>query len=180
VDAPSDRLRLVTGAPGTGKSTLVAALAQAGVTTSEEVGRRVLREQLASGGDALPWADEAAFAALMLPGELAARTAALATGATVVLDRGVPDVVAFLAASDLPVPPALDAAARTRRYHRRAFLAPFWPAILVQDAERPRSAHYYARAHDAIIATYARYGYDLVELPRASVAERVRFVTDRL
>ena len=177
---PSDRLHLVTGAPGTGKSTLVAALAAAGIATSEEVGRQIIREQLAIGGDALPWGDEVAFAALMWPREIAAREAALATGGAVVLDRGLPDVVGFLRASALPVPAALDCAARERRYHGRVFLAPYWPAIFVRDAERPRSAGYAAATHAVMLATYRDYGYHVVELPRASVAERVAFVRERL
>lgn len=119
----TDRLHVVTGAPGTGKSTLVAALAAAGVATSEEIGRRIIREQVAAGGSALRWDDEVAFAELMWPREVAAHAAALATGATVVLDRGVPDVVAFLRASRLPVPPAIDAAARAHRYNPRVVLA---------------------------------------------------------
>lgn len=177
---PADRLHVVTGAPGTGKSTLVAALAAAGVLTSPEVGRQILREQLAAGGTALPWGDEAAFAQAMLPREIAARAAALATGDTVVLDRGVPDVLGFLAASGLPVPSDFIAAARAHRYNARVFLAPFWPAIFAADAERPRGVAYYRATHRVMIETYRGLGYDLVELPLASVAERVRFVRERL
>lgn len=101
----ADRLHVVTGGPGAGKSTLIAALAAAGVATSAEVGRQIIREQVASCGDALPWADERAFAEAMTGREIAAREAALASGATVVLDRGIPDVIGFLRLSDLDVPP---------------------------------------------------------------------------
>ena len=48
------------------------ALAAAGVATSPEVGRQVIREQLAAGGTALPWGDEIAFAEAMWPREVAA------------------------------------------------------------------------------------------------------------
>jgi predicted ATPase len=44
VNHPTDRLHVVTGPPGSGKSTLIDALARAGVATSEEVGRRIIRE----------------------------------------------------------------------------------------------------------------------------------------
>jgi predicted ATPase len=177
---PSDRLHVVTGPPGSGKSTLIDALAATGVATSAEIGRQIIREQVAAGGEALPWADEIAFAALMLPREVAAHARALASGGRVVLDRGVPDVAGFLRASGLPVPEAIDAAARRCRYHLRVFFAPYWPEIFVQDAERPRPAGYAQATHDVMIATYRDYGYTLVELPRVSVAERVRFVVERL
>ena len=176
----TNRLNVVTGPPGSGKSTLIAALAAAGIATSAEIGRQIIREQVAAGGDALPWRDEVAFAELMCPREVAAHAAALASGDTVVLDRGVPDVVAFLRASRLPVPRAIEAAARACRYNPRVFLAPFWPAIFVQDAERPRPAAYARATHDVMVATYRDHGYTLVELPLCDVVERVRFVRERL
>ena len=176
----TDRLHVVTGGPGSGKTTLIDALGLAGVATSAEVGRAIIREQVAVGGAALPWADEQAFAELMLPREIAAHAAALASGATTVLDRGVPDVIGFLRVSGLPAPAAFDRAARAVRYNPRVFLAPFWAEIYTHDAER-RQAPDVARATEAIMReTYADYGYDLIELPRASVAERVAFVRRHL
>lgn len=170
------RLHIVTGGPGAGKTTLIDALAAAGVATSPEVGRAVIREQLASGGDALPWSNHLAFADAMIARELAARDAALASGRTVVLDRGAPDVVGFLRLSRLAVPPAIGTAARTRRYNPRIFLAPFWPDIFANDAERRQTAEE-AEASEAVMrATYEHYGYEVVDLPRAPVSDRVAFV----
>ena len=177
---PTHRLHVVTGGPGSGKSTLIAALAAAGVATSAEVGRQVIREQVAAGGDALPWADEMAFAEAMWPREVAAHAAALATGQTVVLDRGAPDVVGFLRVSNLPVPTAIDAAARATRYNPRVFLAPFWPAIYGEDEERRQTSEVAAATEAVMRATYADYGYALVDLPLVSVAERVAFVMERV
>lgn len=176
----TDHLHIVTGPPGAGKSTLVAALAARGVATSGEVGRRVLREQLAVGGNALPWGDERAFADLMLPGEVAAHADALALGTTVVLDRGVPDVAGFLLASGLSVPPELDAAMRERRYNPRVFFAPFWPEVFVGDAERPLGEAAYRRSEAALRRVYGGLGYRLVDLPFAPAAERAAFVLAEL
>lgn len=173
---PSDRLHVITGGPGSGKTTLIDALAATGIATSPEVGRAVIREQVARGGTALPWGDERAFAELMLPREIAARAAALARGDPVVLDRGVPDVIGFLRVTGLPVPPLAHAAAWEHRYNPRVFLAPFWAEIYAHDAERKQSPAVAAATQAVMVATYRDYGYDLVELPRASVAERVAFV----
>lgn len=177
---PTHRLHILTGGPGAGKSTLIAALAKAGVATSVEVGRQVIREQLAAGGTALPWADERAFAEAMWPREVAAHAAALASGAVTVLDRGIPDVVGFLRVSGLPVPPHIDAAARDTRYNPRVFLAPFWAEIYGHDAERKQTPAVAAATEAIMRRTYADYGYTLIDLPRASVVKRVAFVLARL
>jgi len=34
------------------------------------------------------------------------------------------------------------------------------------------------RTYEAMVATYGEYGCELIELPRSSVAERVRFVIE--
>ena len=176
----SDRLHVLTGGPGSGKTTLIEALAAAGVATSPEVGRAVIREQLASGGDALPWANQKAFADLMVVRDIAAREAALASGAITVLDRGVPDVAGFLRVSGLPVPPHIDEAARICRYNSRVFIAPFWSEIFTGDAERKQSPEVAEATFAVMVETYRDYGYDLIELPRATIAERVAFVRERI
>ncbi len=145
-----------------------------------EIGRAVVREELAAGGDALPWGDERAFAEKMWPREVAAHADALALGETVVLDRGVPDVVGFLRASGLPVSDRIDAAARAHRYNARVFLAPFWAEIYVHDPERRQSPDLARAAEAAMRDTYAGYGYRLIELPRVPVGERVAFVLAEL
>lgn len=178
--AATDRLHVLTGGPGSGKSTLIAALSAAGMTTSDEVGRQIIREQVARGGRALPWDDERAFADLMIAREISAREAALATGDIVALDRGIPDVVGFLRVSGLSVPAAIDTAARTLRYHPRVFIAPYWAEIYRGDAERKQSPSVAQATQAIMIETYRDYGYHLVELPRVSVADRVRFLRDRL
>lgn len=173
---PTDRLHAITGGPGSGKTTLVDALAAAGIATSPEVGRAVIKAELARGGNALPWGDELAFAQAMLTGDLAAHADALERARLTVMDRGVPDIAGFLRANGRAVPPHIDAAARATRYNARVFLAPFWAEIYAHDAERLQSPELAAATQAAMIETYRDYGYRLVELPRASVAERVAFV----
>jgi predicted ATPase len=176
----TDRLHVLTGGPGSGKTTLIEALARAGVATSPEVGRAVIREQLTIGGQALPWADREGFAEAMVGREVAAHQAALASGAVTVLDRGVPDVVGFLRVCRLPVPSPIDVAARTCRYNPRIFIAPFWAEIFTGDAERKQTPEEAEATFAVMVETYRDYGYDLVELPRLPVADRVRFVRESI
>ncbi|MEH3107636.1 MAG: AAA family ATPase [Sphingomonas fennica] len=174
------RAFVVTGGPGSGKSTLIAALADEGFATMPEGGRAIIRDQQAIGGDALPWRDRAAFAQAMMLWDMRSWHAAQAMAGPVICDRGLPDVIGYRTLCGLPVPDALRRAAAVFRYERTVFIAPHWPAIFHRDAERRQDEAEAQATHDAMAATYAALGYELVALPRAPVAERVAFVRARI
>ncbi|HML31081.1 MAG TPA: AAA family ATPase [Hyphomicrobium sp.] len=172
------RLFVITGGPGSGKSTLAAALADAGYPTMPEGGRGIIRDQVAIGGNALPWADRSAFADIMLSWDLRSYREAPSIAGTgpVFFDRGIPDVVGYLQLSGLPVPAHVQRAAELFRYEARVFIAPPWPEIFSQDSERKQTIEEASATYQAMTAAYAGLGYELVTLPRLPVAERVAFV----
>jgi predicted ATPase len=175
-----DRFVVITGGPGSGKTTLIAALAKRGHAVIPEAGREVIRAQLAAGGQGLPWADRGLFAELMLARDLLGHETAKARAGLVFFDRGIPDIAGYLALCGLPVPEAVEHAARTRRYRETVFIAPPWPEIFTQDAERKQDLAEAERTYEAMVATYPRYGYHLLELPRTGVDERAAFVMGHL
>lgn len=116
----------------------------------------------------------------MLAWELRSHGEASLLDRSVAMDRGVPDVLGYLALCGLPIPAHVEAAARLFRYNRRVFLAPYWDAIYVQDGER-RQDRREAEATGRVMAeTYTRLGYDLVALPLAGIEARADFVLDHL
>jgi predicted ATPase len=176
MNASHDHLFVLTGGPGSGKSTLIEALGRAGYAGSAEAGRGIIRDQAAIGGPALPWRDPAAYAELMLCWEMRSHHMARDLPGPVFLDRGVPDVIGYLRLTGLPVPAHMEKAAETFRYNPRVFIAPPWPEIFRQDEERRQTPEEAERTYEAMVATYTGYGYELVEIPRLPVEERVRFV----
>ncbi|MNT27749.1 hypothetical protein D3C72_1633920 [compost metagenome] len=66
------------------------------------------------------------------------------------------------------------------RYDRSVFIAPVWPEIFAQDAERRQDLDEAQRTFDAMTEVYPRFGYELIELPKASVAERLALVLETL
>jgi predicted ATPase len=178
---PTDTLFIVTGGPGSGKTTLLAALSEAGHATSIEAGRAIIQDQVAIGGNALPWGDREAFAELMLCWEMRSYREMIGhrmsgQGGMVFFDRGVPDVAAYLRLCGLAVPSHIDTAAKLLRYNRRVFIAPPWPEIFRQDAERKQTFAEAAATYEALVVTYRDYGYEPVSLPLASVADRLEAV----
>ncbi|WP_456281329.1 AAA family ATPase [Cupriavidus sp. JZ107] len=174
------RLIVFTGGPGSGKSTLIDALEQQGYARSEEAGRGIIQDQVAIDGPALPWRDRQAFAEAMLGWELRSYRMGQRQAGPVLFDRGVPDVIGYLRLCELPVPKHLLRAAVAFRYRQQVFIAPPWPEIYRQDAERKQSLDEAERTFDAVAQAYRDCGYTLIELPRADVATRVRFVLDSI
>lgn len=176
----TDRFFILTGGPGSGKSTLLAALREHGLHTMPEAGRAVIQEQVASGGNALPWGDRFAFAEQMFLLDAASWRRAHALQGPVFFDRGVADVAGYLRLSGLPVPSHIAAASRSFRYSPQVFIAPPWPAIFAQDAERKQTLQEAEATWRTMVVVYTELGYSLVTLPLAPVSERMHFVFETI
>ncbi|TDX26157.1 AAA family ATPase [Rhodovulum visakhapatnamense] len=171
---------VLTGGPGAGKTSLIAELARRGFHTIPESGRAIIREEMQSDGDALPWADRATYAERMLERDLHAYSAAQKLSGPVIFDRGIPDVLGYLKLCGLPVPPHIAAAAKATRYNRRVFLAPYWDEIFTQDPERKQSQSEAEATCAVMFDTYIALGYEIIELPRTDIARRADFVCKQL
>ncbi|SHL55450.1 AAA domain-containing protein [Sphingobium sp. YR657] len=92
---------VITGGPGSGKTSLIKALAAQGLDHMPEAGRAIIQDQLDVGGTALPWADREAFAQMMLAWEVRSYRDAIGSPGPVIFDRGIPDVIGYLKLCEL-------------------------------------------------------------------------------
>lgn len=171
---------VISGGPGSGKSTLIDALERQGFARSIEAGRAIIRHQMQIGGSALPWMDRTLFAELMLCWEMRSYEFTQQMTGPMFFDRGVPDVIGYLTLCGLPVPASMEEAARVFRYNKTVFLAPPWREIFAQDSERKQDYAEAVRTFEAMEKTYLRFGYDIALLPKASVEERVNFIRQKM
>jgi predicted ATPase len=169
-------LYVISGGPGAGKTTLLAALHQAGFAAVEEASRALIQEQVALGSGVVPWRDLGGFAELARARMVAQHAAASPHAGPVFFDRGLPDLLAYLEVAGQPVPAATRAAVAAHRYQTPVFLAPPWPEIYVNDAERWQTFAEAEALYHALRRTYQALGYPVLDLPKTSVAERVAFV----
>lgn len=175
-----DRFFVVTGGPGSGKTSLIDALAAGGIRTMPEAGRAIIRDQVAIGGNALPWGNRSAFAEQMLGWEMRSWRGGVEGADVVLFDRGVPDILGYLRLNDIPAPAHILRAADLFRYNPCVFIAPPWRDIYAQDDERTQSWAEAVATCRVLAETYAELGYGLVELPCTSVEQRVAFVRARV
>lgn len=169
------RYFVITGASGAGKSTLLDELRFLGHSTIPEVGRVVVREQLARGGRALPWDDIPAFMDEVLARSIRDYEAASSMAGPVFFDRAVPE-----ARLDGPAfRPHYRAAVAYCRYNTRVFVAEPWPKIYVNDSERLQTFETSRQWFEHTTAAYVEAGYELCIIPKGTtVRERAEFVLE--
>jgi predicted ATPase len=167
-----ERFVTISGCSGGGKSTLLVELRRRGYATVQEPGRRIVAQEMASGGRALPWIDAAAFARRAIDLSLADLAAAEATSSSlwVFFDRGLIDAgAAFEHVTGERVLQPLGAA---DRYSKSVFLAPPWPEIYVTDEERRHDFAEAVEEYTRLKVVYPSLGYRICELPK--VGRRAR------
>jgi len=179
-DAHSKRFHIITGGPGSGKTSLIDSLRSRSYGCSVEAGRGIIQDQVLIQGRALPWLDPRLFAELMLAWEMRSYHMAKQSAGPFFFDRGVPDVLGYLRLSKISAPEHMQKAATEFRYNPTVFIAPPWPEIFHQDLERKQDFDEAQRTHDALVSTYNGLDYDLIELPRIAVKQRCQFILDYL
>ncbi|MEO1554042.1 MAG: ATP-binding protein [Pseudomonadota bacterium] len=166
---------ILTGPPGSGKTSLLQAVAS-DVNTVPEAARRVLAHQRASGGTATGEQDPAAFIAHMLT---TMQTDYQAASGLTLFDRGLPDLQAFSAHYAMP-DSLVTAAIRTMRYQPLVFFLPAWDEIYRSDEERRLDFEGATAFGDLTRQAYRKSGYVLLDVPKASLAERRAFLLEHL
>jgi len=168
---------VIAGGPGSGKTTLLKALADSGEICYEEASRVLIREQIASSGQLLPWGDLWAFAQECAE-RMRAQLANSVCHGRCFFDRGLPDLIGYLDHGGHSAPDGWRAASRA--YAIPVFFAPPWREIYVNDAERPQTFADARALSEHIRRAYHDCGFLLIELVKSSVAERLRQVLQHL
>jgi predicted ATPase len=176
--ADMNQFVVISGCSGGGKSTLLGELARRGYAAIEEPGRRIVREELAQDGAALPWVDAVAFLRRAIAMALADRDSARAHQGWVFFDRGLIDAAAGF--QNLTGEAVLEPLGLAHRYHRRIFLTPPWPEIYLTDPERRHGFDFAVAEYSRLLEVYPSLGYDVLIVPKTSVAERADFVLNAL
>ncbi len=170
---------VLTGGPGTGKSTTLAELARQGYQTVPEAARQVIQEELEKEGGilpCLPWTNLYEFQRKVLERQLDLESR-LNPGLAF-LDRGLLDSIAYCWQGKIETPPEVLKAARERHYHGVFVLEPL--PHYRQDQERRENPQIAQELHLCIQNVYREYGYQPITVPVLPVAERAQFILQQL
>lgn len=175
-----NKIVLFIGGPGSGKTTLIDGLSEKGYICYPEISREVTLEAKKKGIDQLFLQNPLLFSEMLLQGRVKQYNNALnETQPLVFIDRGIPDVLAYMHYIGDSYPKEFDEACKTYKYHK-VFILPPWEEIYVSDNERYETYEQALLIHKHLIETYNSYGYELHEVPKASLEDRMRFVLENL
>jgi predicted ATPase len=174
----TSRRIVVTGGPGVGKTTLLAALAAQGYAFLPDSARAVIQERKRRGLPPRPAPAEFATAILRLDIQQYRSTAADAD--PVFFDRGIPDALCMLDQLGQLSDSDRRGYLAAYPYCRTVFVLPPWEQIYAADNERDQSFADSVRVYDVLCAWYLRCGFELVEVPRAPVELRCAAVIRRI
>lgn len=174
----SENFFVISGCSGGGKSTLLKALSARGYATIPEPGRRIVAEERAAGGNALPWVSLRAFAERAVAmAETDVQIAKTLPG-PVFFDRGLVDAAVALVHAGGP--PLTETLPPSRTYASTVFLAPPWPEIYRQDADRQHDFREAEAEFYLLAEIFPELGYEILLLPKVAVPDRVAFVLAQL
>ena len=173
-------LYVISGGPGSGKTTVLQELARRGFPFAPEIARQIIQEQVQSGGTALPWGDREAYTVLMLERSVASYLSHTPALRPTFSDRGIPDALCYAQLIGLSTDGFISDACRHYRYAPLVFLAPPWREIYETDSERKQDFAEAERTFRQMAEVYRQCGYEISELPRVTPASRASFILEQL
>ena len=169
---------VISGGPGTGKTSLIWALEEAGFRCIHEISREIIREELAAKTNVLPWADLQAFSEKVYAGRK--EQFGQSQNGLNFYDRSVIDTIAYMHKDGMVIPAAWEQEIKSLRYSDPVFITPPWREIFGNDHERRESWQQLVDVHNSLVAAYKEAGYTIVEIPKVSIEERMQFVLSRV
>ncbi len=171
---------VLIGGPGTGKSTLINELVARGYCCYPEISREVTLEAQKRGVEQLFLEQPLLFSEMLLEGRIQQFENAQKEPDTIVfIDRGIPDVVAYMDYIGDEYPEDFIKACENYKYYK-TFILPPWEEIYQSDTERYENFEQALTIQKHLIETYKKYGYNLIEVPKDTVENRILYILDKI
>jgi predicted ATPase len=164
---------VLTGGPGVGKTTLLAALRVSGYGAVDESARAIIQERVATGLSPRPPALEFAREILRRDIEKYQQQPELDL---VFFDRSIVEALGMVQEAGGLEASELRVLLSRYPYNQRVFVLPPWEAIYTTDSERDHTFAHAVRVHEAVTTWYRQCGYETIEVPTGTVVERCVYV----
>lgn len=163
---------VITGGPATGKSAIIKFLQQQHYHCFTEVSREIIDEKKIE-----TTSKDIDFEAAVFNQR---KIDFLAGNDLHFYDRSMLDGLAYMDINNISIPKYMQETLRKYHYHKRVFYAPIWKEIYTKDTQRLESIEEAIVIDKSLRKVYQAHGYELIELPFTSIAERVNFILSKI
>ena len=171
---------IITGGPGTGKTSLIEELKKNNFKCFDEISREITLKYRKKGIEQLFLSDPNLFCQELLNGRVQQFNKSINLQADCVFfDRGIPDIIAYLNFKKADLSKKILKAVDKYRYDMIFLLEP-WEDIYSSDIIRYESFDQVITIDGYIKNTYKEFGYNLIIVPKDNIKNRVDFVINTL
>ena len=171
---------VITGGPGTGKTTLVNKLIEFGIPCLPEISREITLKAKEENIEQLFLEQPLLFSKQLVEGRLLQfEEASNIENDCVFIDRGLPDVIAYMDFIGDTYPVEFTEICEKHRYDM-VFMLPPWESIYISDDARYENYEQAKQISNHLWLTYQRFGYAPITVPEASPEERLQFILNTL
>ena len=171
---------VIIGGPGTGKTTIIDGLTTKGFCCYPEISREITLEAKIQGIEQLFLENPLLFSELLLEGRKKQFSSATTEPHNVVfIDRGIPDVLAYMHYIGDSYPSFFDEACKEHKYSK-IFILPPWEEIYESDDARYENFEQAKLIYNHLVETYQKYGYNLIEVPKDTTENRIEYILKTL
>ena len=172
---------VITGGPGTGKSTVIIELEKQGYQCMHEISREVTLMARKNGIEQLFLKDPMLFSKMLLEGRVNQfKKASNLKNNIVFFDRGIPDVFAYMNYLGVEYPSIFIDQCNNNQYYNTIFLMPPWKDIYITDNERYESFEQSLAIYNHLKSAYKGLGYTIIEVPFGTAQERADFILKKI
>jgi len=171
---------VITGGPGTGKSTIINSLIQRDFVCMPEISRQITMEAKKNGIDQLFLKKPLLFSQLILDGREKQFIDASNENADIIFfDRGIPDVHGYMNYLGVDYPDNYVKMSNKHRY-QHVFMLPPWEEIYLEDNERYETFEQSIAINNHLKKTYTELNYSITEVPLGTVEKRIHFILNSI
>ncbi|VAW24195.1 FIG00649306: hypothetical protein [hydrothermal vent metagenome] len=167
---------VITGGPGTGKTTVIEELIKRNFTCMTEISREVTLNARKKGTEQLFLMKPLLFSELLLEGRVNQFIEAEKKNKEFVFfDRGIPDVHAYMNYMSVDYPKSYINKSNLYRYDY-IFLMPPWEEIYISDNVRYENFEQALAIYNHLERAYKELNYNIIEVPTGTIEDRTNFI----
>src|SRR5690606_35154946 len=141
-----------------------------------ENAREIIKQEIKKNGNGLPWKNRERFTHLMLEASAKSYSSVPQNNSDMYFfDRGILDTICYANIIGLDISAEMESMGKNYLYNSKVFILPPWLEIYHTDNERKQTWEEAATTFTKMKETYLNYGYEIIEVPRDSVENRVNF-----